>query len=84
MGWTVLPEHYDDGGFSIQDAESDVIREGVCDWRDQVMSTRLNDRKTGDAKDYPACARRLSSVLSSSAEARFRPASVYASEWTNA
>jgi hypothetical protein len=36
-----------DDPHNIHDAESDVIRKNACDWWDQVMSTRLNDPKTG-------------------------------------
>jgi predicted phage terminase large subunit-like protein len=36
-----------DDPHNIQEAESDLIRKNVCDWWDRVMSTRLNDPKTG-------------------------------------
>jgi predicted phage terminase large subunit-like protein len=36
-----------DDPHNIREAESDTIRQGVLDWWDQVMSTRLNDPKTG-------------------------------------
>lgn len=36
-----------DDPHNLDEVHSDVIREGVLDWWDQVMSTRLNDPKTG-------------------------------------
>ena len=36
-----------DDPHKIDEAESDVIREGVLSWWDEVMSTRLNDSRTG-------------------------------------
>ena len=36
-----------DDPHNIQQRESDTIREGVLQWWDEVMSTRLNDPKTG-------------------------------------
>lgn len=36
-----------DDPHSAMEAQSDTIREGVLDWFDQAMSTRLNDPKTG-------------------------------------
>jgi predicted phage terminase large subunit-like protein len=36
-----------DDPHNVKDATSDIIRQGVLDWWDQVMSTRLNDLKTG-------------------------------------
>ena len=35
-----------DDPHNVKEAESDVARKGVCDWYDQVMSTRVNDPKT--------------------------------------
>lgn len=36
-----------DDPHSAMEAQSDTIREGVIEWYDQAMSTRLNDPKTG-------------------------------------
>jgi predicted phage terminase large subunit-like protein len=36
-----------DDPINLDDVHSDIIREGVNEWWDQVMSTRLNDPKTG-------------------------------------
>ncbi|MBI3696539.1 MAG: hypothetical protein HY238_17075 [Acidobacteria bacterium] len=36
-----------DDPHNVKEAESDTVRQGVIDWWDQVMSTRLNDPKTG-------------------------------------
>ena len=36
-----------DDPHNVNEAESDLVRRGVIDWWDQVMSTRLNDPKTG-------------------------------------
>ncbi len=36
-----------DDPHSISEAESDTVRQGVLDWWDGTMSTRLNDPKTG-------------------------------------
>jgi predicted phage terminase large subunit-like protein len=36
-----------DDPHNVREAESDTVRQGVLDWWDQVMSTRLNDPKTG-------------------------------------
>jgi predicted phage terminase large subunit-like protein len=36
-----------DDPHNIHEAESEAIRQGVLEWWDQVMSTRLNDPKTG-------------------------------------
>lgn len=36
-----------DDPHSAMEAQSDTIREGVLEWFDQAMSTRLNDPKTG-------------------------------------
>ena len=36
-----------DDPHSAMEAQSDVIREGVLEWWDQAMSTRLNNPKTG-------------------------------------
>jgi predicted phage terminase large subunit-like protein len=36
-----------DDPHNIQEAESETIRKGVLDWYDHVISTRLNDPKTG-------------------------------------
>lgn len=36
-----------DDPHNVQEAESSVIRQSACDWWDRVMSTRLNDPKTG-------------------------------------
>lgn len=36
-----------DDPHNVQEAESDVTRKSECDWWDRVMSTRLNDPKTG-------------------------------------
>jgi predicted phage terminase large subunit-like protein len=35
-----------DDPHNVKEAESDAARKGVCDWYDQVMSTRVNDPKT--------------------------------------
>jgi predicted phage terminase large subunit-like protein len=35
-----------DDPHNVKEAESDASRKGVCDWYDQVMSTRVNDPKT--------------------------------------
>jgi predicted phage terminase large subunit-like protein len=35
-----------DDPHNVVEAESEVVREGVCDWFDQVWSTRRNDPKT--------------------------------------
>lgn len=37
---------YDDPN-NVNEVDSDTIREGVNDWHDQTMTTRLNDPKTG-------------------------------------
>jgi len=36
-----------DDPHNVQEAESELIRKNTCDWWDRVMSTRLNDPKTG-------------------------------------
>jgi predicted phage terminase large subunit-like protein len=36
-----------DDPHNVKEAYSDVVRQGVVDWWDQVMSTRLNDPKSG-------------------------------------
>ena len=36
-----------DDPHKVREAESDVVRQGVLDWWDQTMSTRLNDPNTG-------------------------------------
>lgn len=36
-----------DDPHNIRESESDVVRDGVLEWWDTVMSTRLNDPKTG-------------------------------------
>jgi hypothetical protein len=36
-----------DDPHNVQEGESEVIRRNACDWWDRVMSTRLNDPKTG-------------------------------------
>ena len=36
-----------DDAHNVREAESDVSRQAVLDWWDQVMSTRLNDPRTG-------------------------------------
>lgn len=36
-----------DDPHSVQDADSDTVRESTLSWWDEVMSTRLNDPKTG-------------------------------------
>ena len=36
-----------DDPHNVQEGESEVIRKNACDWWDRVMSTRLNDPKTG-------------------------------------
>ncbi len=36
-----------DDPHNVREAESDTIRQGVLDWYDHVISTRLNDPKTG-------------------------------------
>jgi len=36
-----------DDPHNVREAESDAVRESVLEWWDQVMSTRLNDPKTG-------------------------------------
>lgn len=36
-----------DDPHNVQESESDTIRDGVLRWWDEVMSTRLNDPKTG-------------------------------------
>lgn len=36
-----------DDPHNVREGESEVVRQGVLDWWDQVMSTRLNDPKTG-------------------------------------
>src|SRR5229473_3920331 len=35
-----------DDPHNVKEAESDAARKSVCDWYDQVMSTRVNDPKT--------------------------------------
>lgn len=36
-----------DDPHNVQEAESELIRKNTCDWWDRVMSTRLNDPKSG-------------------------------------
>tara|TARA_R110000751_G_scaffold49027_3_gene109393 strand:+ start:523 stop:1962 length:1440 start_codon:yes stop_codon:yes gene_type:complete len=36
-----------DDPHNVREAESSIVREGVLDWWDQAMQTRLNDPKTG-------------------------------------
>ena len=36
-----------DDPHNVEEAESDAMRQRACDWWDKVMSTRLNDPKTG-------------------------------------
>lgn len=36
-----------DDPHNVNEAESDTVRQGVIDWWDQVMSTRLDDLRTG-------------------------------------
>jgi len=36
-----------DDPHNVREAESEIVRQGVLDWWDQVMSTRLNDPKSG-------------------------------------
>lgn len=39
--------HNCDDPHNVREAESDKVRQGVCDWWDDTMQTRLNDPKTG-------------------------------------